>query len=59
MAPAMAERYPSARVIGPKSVEARNPKVRVHSAADDVEYRRATPTVYDASASQAHSVRVE
>lgn len=42
-APAMAARYPHALVVGPKSAESRNPRVRVAMAADDPAYLRATP----------------
>lgn len=42
-APAMAARYPKALVVGPKSAEERNPKVRVQLGADDREYADATP----------------
>lgn len=41
--PAMAARYPNAVVVGPKSVEARNPLVRVGMGTDDPAYMRATP----------------
>jgi hypothetical protein len=42
-APATAARYPKAVVVGPKSAEARNPKVRVAMSADDPAYLEATP----------------
>lgn len=42
-AAAMATRYPLAVVVGPKSAEARNPRIRVAMAADDPSYLRATP----------------
>lgn len=41
--PATAARYPKARVVGPKSVESRNSRVRVTLGADDPEYVGATP----------------
>lgn len=41
--PAMAARYPNAVVVGPKSAEARNPRLRVAVAADEPAYVRATP----------------
>jgi hypothetical protein len=42
-APAMAARYPQARVVGRKSAEARNPRVRIALGTDDPEYVGATP----------------
>lgn len=42
-APANAIRYPSARVVGPKSAEARNRRVRVSAGLDDPAYLRSTP----------------
>lgn len=42
-APAMAARYPAAIVVGRKSAEARNPKVRVTLSTDHSEYVGATP----------------
>src|SRR5215510_11641176 len=42
-APATAARYPNALVVGPKSVEARNPRVRLTTSADDPAYVRSTP----------------
>lgn len=42
-APATAARYPKAVVVGPKSAEARNPKVKVAMGADDPAYAAATP----------------
>ena len=42
-APATAARYPKALVVGPKSVEPRNPRVRLAMAADDPAYVGATP----------------
>lgn len=42
-APDMAARYPSARVVGAKSAEARNPRVRVTLSTDDPDYVVATP----------------
>jgi hypothetical protein len=42
-APATAARYPKALVVGPKSVEPRNPNVRLSMGADDPEYIGATP----------------
>lgn len=41
-APAMAARYPKAVVVGRKSAEARNPRVRVAMSTDDPEYVGAT-----------------
>jgi len=41
--PATAARYPEARVVGPTSVQARNPKVRLAMGTDDSEYLRSTP----------------
>jgi hypothetical protein len=42
-APATAARYPDAVVVGPKSAESRNPRVRLSMGADDPAYVRATP----------------
>ena len=42
-APATAARYPDARVIGPKSAQARNPHLRLAMSADDAAYARSTP----------------
>ena len=42
-APATAARYPDAVVVGPKSAEARNPRVRVAMGLDDPAYVGATP----------------
>ncbi len=41
--PAMAARYPGARVVGPATVEARNPAVRRAMDLDDPAYVQATP----------------
>jgi hypothetical protein len=41
--PATAARYPRARVVGPKSVQRRNPQVSPAMGADDPAYLRATP----------------
>jgi hypothetical protein len=41
--PAMAARYPDARVVGPPSVRRRNPNVSLAMAADDEDYVGATP----------------
>lgn len=41
--PATAARYPNATVVGPKTAEARNPRVRVAMGADDPAYVRSTP----------------
>jgi hypothetical protein len=41
--PATAARYPNALVVGPKSAESRNSKVRLSMGADDPEYVRTTP----------------
>ena len=41
-APATAARYPKAQVVGPKSVEPRNPQVRLTTSPDDPAYLRAT-----------------
>ncbi|MEZ4394547.1 MAG: DUF4336 domain-containing protein [Polyangiales bacterium] len=41
--PATAARYPRARVVGPSTAQARNPKVRVSTRADDPEVLAATP----------------
>ena len=41
--PAMAARYPRARVVGPRSAEARNPRLRIALATDDAGYLQATP----------------
>ena len=41
-APAMAARYPQAIVVGPKTAEARNPRVRVAMSTDDPAYLSAT-----------------
>lgn len=43
--PATAARYPQAVVVGAKSAEARNPKVRVAMSVDDPAYLQATPDV--------------
>jgi hypothetical protein len=42
-APATAARYPKATVVGPKSAEARNPRVNLTVGLDDPEYLSATP----------------
>jgi len=42
-APAAAARYPQAQVVGPQSIVARNPKVRVHLGAGDPEYLQQVP----------------
>ena len=41
--PAMAARYPKATVVGPASVQARNPRVKPSLATGDPAYRGATP----------------
>lgn len=41
--PATVARYPNARIVGPRSAEARNPHVRVTMTADDPEYLGAAP----------------
>lgn len=41
--PATAARYPNARIIGPKSARARNPRVSLTMAPDDPAYVQATP----------------
>jgi hypothetical protein len=41
--PATAARYPNARVVGPKSVQLRNPRVNLAMGADDPAYVRSTP----------------
>lgn len=41
--PATAARYPEARVVGPRSAQARNPHVRLTLGTDDPEYLRSTP----------------
>ena len=41
-APATAARYPNAMVVGPKSAQARNPRVSLTMSADEPEYVRAT-----------------
>lgn len=41
--PATAARYPNAAVVGPKSAQARNPRVSLTMSADDPAYLRATP----------------
>ena len=41
--PATAARYPAALVVGPKSVQARNPHVKLTASTDDPAYVRATP----------------
>jgi Domain of unknown function (DUF4336) len=41
--PATAARYPKARVVGPKSVQLRNPYVSLAMGADDPAYVRSTP----------------
>lgn len=41
--PATAARYPNALVVGPKSAEARNPRLKVTTGIDDPSYVRATP----------------
>jgi hypothetical protein len=41
--PATAARYPNALVVGPKSVQSRNPRVSLTMATDDTAYLRATP----------------
>jgi hypothetical protein len=42
-APATAVRYPNAVLVGPKSAEARNPRVHLTVSTDDPEYLRSTP----------------
>lgn len=42
-APATAARYPKARVVGPKTAQARNPKVSLAMGTDDPAYIGATP----------------
>jgi hypothetical protein len=42
-APAAAARYPNARVVGPKSAEARNPQVHLSMGTDDPAYVGSTP----------------